>query len=316
MGAVVADPSWRAAGGGVSSTCFHCGEANPPLAPWRAPMAGRMRTFCCAGCLAIAQALGDPHELAYALHTIGSLDVTLSPPEALLQNGGSGQLEEALRLMRAAGDQAGTVRALLWLGFRLLRSGDLVNAAAHFTEGLTIAQAQGDRWTMGMALTGLAEAAWFQGDLATARILATQSLEQHQRLGDLHGSGHVLGLLGDLARGAGEAEAAYAYYRWSLETLREVGEVPRSVRTLWGLAILAAETDEPVRALQLAGAATALSQTTLVSAYSRDDTRLAHVWAVARQRLRPEEQAAAWAAGQAMSLDQAITLALLEAASP
>ncbi len=265
--------------------------------------------------LAIAQALGDPHELAYALHTIGSLDVTMSPPEASLREGGAAQLEEALRLMQDADDRAGTAQALLWLGFRLLRSRDFGNAAARFTEGLAIAQAQGDRWSMGLALTGLAEATWFQGDVTTAQALATQSLEQHQHLGDPHGSGHVLGLLGDLARVAGEAESAYTYYKWSLETLREVGEVPRSVRTLWGLALLAA-ADQPIRALQLAGAATALSQTTLVVAYSPEDTRLAQVWAVAQQRLHPDEQAAAWAVGQAMSLDQAIAVALYEGASP
>jgi len=73
---------------------------------------------------------------------------------------------------------------------------------------------------------------------------------------------------------------------------------------------LAAATDQPVRALQLAGAATKLSQTALVSAYSSEDSRLAHMWALARQRLSPEEQAAGWASGQAMDLDGAIALAL------
>ena len=265
--------------------------------------------------LAIAQERDDPHELAYALYTAGSLDVTLSPPDAGLRDGGPGYLEESLRLMQDAGDPAGAVQALLWLGFRLLRSGDLVSATVRFTEGLAVAQTQGDRWATGVALTGLAEATWFQGDSATARVFALQSLEQHQTLGDQHGSGHVLGLLGDLARVAGDMAAAQSYYMRSLAALRPMGEAPRSVRTLWGLALVAAAADEPGRALHLAGAATALSQTALLTAYSPDDARLAPVWAVADRLLTPAERAAAWAAGQAMTLDQAIALALHEADS-
>jgi tetratricopeptide (TPR) repeat protein len=260
--------------------------------------------------LAICQELGDLHELAYALLNVGSLDVSLSPPDALLGNGGSRRLEEALQLMRATCDQVGEVQALLWFGFRLLRNGDFIGAATRFKEGLRLAQNQGDHWSAGMALTGLSEATWLGGDIAAARRLAAQSLEQHQAIGDQHGCGHVLGLLGDLAQAAGDLPAARSYYLQSLEALRTMGEMPRRVRTLWGMATLAAATDHPARALQLAGAATALSQTALVSPYSSEDSRLAHMWALAKQRLSPEEEAAAWASGQAMDLDEAIAVAL------
>jgi predicted ATPase len=260
--------------------------------------------------LTICQELGDLHELAYALLNLGSLDVSLSPPDALLGNGGSRRLEEALQLMRATGDPVGEVQALLWFGFRLLRNGDFPGAAARFREGLRLAQTHGDAWSAGMALTGLSETTWLSGDIAAARRLAGQSLEQHQAIGDQHGCGHVLGLLGDLAQAADDLTAARSYYLQCLETLRAMGEVPRSVRTLWGMATLAAATAQPVRALQLAGAATALSQTALVSAYSSEDSRLAQMWALAQQRLSPEEQAAAWATGQAMDLDRAIAIAL------
>lgn len=40
-----------------ASTCFHCGEPNPPGAGWRFLVDGRERAFCCAGCLAIAQTI-------------------------------------------------------------------------------------------------------------------------------------------------------------------------------------------------------------------------------------------------------------------
>ena len=38
-------------------TCFHCGEANPPGSRFRLVVDGRERSFCCPGCLAIAQTI-------------------------------------------------------------------------------------------------------------------------------------------------------------------------------------------------------------------------------------------------------------------
>ncbi len=259
--------------------------------------------------LAIAQELGDVHELAEALYTLGVLDVSMSPPDALL-HGGASRLEESLFLMRKLDDQPGTMRALLWLGFRLLRSREAVSAAARFAEGLEIAQARGDRWSSAIALTGLAEATWFLGDAVKAKGYALRSLALHEALDDRHGCGHTLGLLGDLAQAEGNVETAYGYYLRCLATLREMGEAPRSVRTLLGLATLAAAADEPGRALRLAGAAASLSQTALIAAYAPDDARLAQIWSKAEQLLSPAEQSAAWMAGQALSLDEAIALAL------
>ena len=37
--------------------CYHCGNANPEPTRWRAVVNGASRSFCCAGCLAIAQTI-------------------------------------------------------------------------------------------------------------------------------------------------------------------------------------------------------------------------------------------------------------------
>lgn len=259
--------------------------------------------------LAIMQATGDDHELARAL-ILDSIEISLSPPEAVLHSHGIAHLKKALRLMRRAGDQAGEVEALLWLGFRQLRSADFESAIQHFTEGMSIAMARGDRWAIGMALTGLAEATWLNGDAPTALKLAARSLEHHQAIADQHGCGHVLGLLGDLYQATGNFSAAQSYYNQSLRVLRAMVEVPRTVRTLWGLATLAAASGEASRALRLAGASVALSQNVLYPAYSVHDPRLDPLWALAHQALDPDVISAEWSAGQAMSLEDALNLAL------
>ncbi len=57
---VVAAAAPRALHSGASvegETCFHCGEANTGRTVWREVVAGAPRTFCCAGCLAVAQTI-------------------------------------------------------------------------------------------------------------------------------------------------------------------------------------------------------------------------------------------------------------------
>ena len=82
------------------------------------------------------------------------------------------------------------------------------------------------------------------------------------------------------------------------------------------MAMLAASTERPILALQLAGAAVALSQRALVSSYTRDDPRLAPMWELARRTLGPDERESAWHTGAAMSLDQAAALIFTPMAAP
>jgi tetratricopeptide (TPR) repeat protein len=259
--------------------------------------------------LAIARRLDDEETLANALHILGTLDVALSPPDALLQEESVKHLVEAVQVRRARNDAAGTALSLTYIGFRLLRNGDYTGALSYFNEGLKLGQHLHDHWTTGMALLGMAEATYLLGDVVAAQTLARRSLEHHQTLGDQHGSGHVLGLLGDLAQATGDLPAAKQYYDKSIYTLQTMGEAPRNVRTLWAVSLLAAAVSAATSAVQLAAAAVALSQTALVLPYAADDERLAPVWALAEHALTRAERTAAWAAGQTMTLEQALEVA-------
>ncbi len=80
--------------------------------------------------------------------------------------------------------------------------------------------------------------------------------------------------------------------------------------TVEGLAGIAAARGRGERALHLAGAAHALRLAAEMPAHPDEQARLDGWLAAARQALRAEAQATAWAEGQAMSLEQAITYAL------
>ncbi|MGE5169886.1 MAG: heavy metal translocating P-type ATPase [Rudaea sp.] len=51
------DPAAARTVASARSACFHCGDENPAQTPWRATIDGVDASFCCAGCLAVAQTI-------------------------------------------------------------------------------------------------------------------------------------------------------------------------------------------------------------------------------------------------------------------
>ncbi|MCL2309313.1 MAG: heavy metal translocating P-type ATPase [Proteobacteria bacterium] len=63
--------------------CYHCGTENPPGIRWQAVLKGKTRTFCCAGCQAVAQTIHAAGlEAFYATRTASAL----APEEAEAQD--------------------------------------------------------------------------------------------------------------------------------------------------------------------------------------------------------------------------------------
>jgi hypothetical protein len=137
----------------------------------------------------------------------------------------------------------------------------------------------------------------------------------------------VLCRLADITLEQGEWPMAQRYTIESLALVRELGVAaePHVAVALALLADLAAVQNEPHRALRLAGAAAALQERagSQLPAWLQDrlsvrtstdlhERRLAQ----ARATLSAEEQAAAWAEGQALTPEEAIAEALGAAHAP
>jgi hypothetical protein len=90
-------------------------------------------------------------------------------------------------------------------------------------------------------------------------------------------------------------------------------EIAASLEVLGGLAALQAQ---PERAVRLAGAAAALRERVGLPMTPEDQSFPTDLIAQARRALTPEAQRAAWAVGQAMTLEQAISAALDAPPSP
>ena len=222
-------------------------------------------------------------------------------------------------MYRDLGQERGPVaRVLLMLAQAAAFDEDYGTARSLMQESLAIAQADNNARQVAAATGALADLAAREGDYDTARRLGEHTLASLRSLDQQGGvTRHVLAALislGDLAVTHGHHGEALARYRECLAHLQHLQDGARSVHALEGLAGLAAATDEPQRALRLAGAAAALRQRLGIGAAwpPKMERRLKP----ARLALAAAEQAAAWAEGATMTLEQAVAYALEEPAFP
>ena len=279
------------------------------------PTADRMRLLWTAGALAgymgryaeacpwleesarLARAAADDTILGLALIFLGWTESHLGERVAATH------IEEALSVLREAGDPADLVLALNVAVVPYVLLGDLIAARAALVEGLATARELGDDWALAVALSNagyldvternwssagvyleqslaihrrlgdeaslailynnLAIVARHQGDDARAGEMFEQSLAQQRRLG-LDGA-ITLYNLGDWALRRRETSRATTYLAEALRVSVRGGEQRGIVLNLGGLARLAAATRQPEVAARLIGATEALRERADVS---------------------------------------------------
>ena len=228
--------------------------------------------------------------------------------------------EEALERYRASRDAWGIAWSLWAVGERRAAAGDLRGARLCFEESLATNAAVGDGWVADAARTGLARLAWAEGDVATARTLLEESTALMRDFGDARSIGLNLARLGELAQDVGDSAAARSLYRQALPIFLDTGDHGKIGDVLLGLASLAAAEGALTYAVHLGGAASGISHAAVWLDDDRWSTR--HNWLsptqlceVAGRRLDQQEVARAWAQGQAMTVEQAVEVAVAELAS-
>jgi hypothetical protein len=236
----------------------------------------------------------------------------------LLRGGASAEqirstLEESLDLRRALGDQRDVPEPLMTLSFLAARERDDAHARRLLDEALALARATGR--SVGYTLVGRGWFAWGRGDLAWARRDLEEGLEIVRRLGRTDEIACALLGLGCLALEDGERGRARALLEESARLLREVGMVWAFYLGLAYLGHRAIDQGRHAVGVRLLAAVEAGYPHCDILA---DLQPLAHpaerakATAAARAALGEEAFAAAWAEGQAMTLEQAITDALGE----
>jgi len=225
-----------------------------------------------------------------------------------------GFCEECLALSREAGDLWFIGQALSNLGLVRYQQGQYGVARTHFGEALEVRRALGDRPGIAWSLINLGDVAQAQGDGAAARARFEESLALLRDLGDRSGRADALASLGRVVLARRDFAAARACYMESLALRRDLGHRLAMPAMLEDLAGLSAARERHARALTLYGAAAALRDVLGAPRSSADRARIERwvgpAWAV----LGDVAAAQAWAAGQAMTLEQAIVYAMADEA--
>jgi tetratricopeptide (TPR) repeat protein len=221
-------------------------------------------------------------------------------------------LEESRTLFKDLGDAWGEAFTLYQLGSVAYLSGDPAAARTHFEESLRLYQEQGDVLNASSVLSALEVIASILGHEDMARSLDQQLQLLIQQARNRGALGLFLITIGDMwLHRYRDEQQAKALYREGLSLWRDLQRVEQGisiVKALAGLAEVAAAQGQAERAGQLFGAADSL----LPSASIYRDEVKRRVTA-ARAHLDAATFEAGWPAGQAMTVEQAITLALQDA---
>jgi tetratricopeptide (TPR) repeat protein len=157
----------------------------------------------------------------------------------------------------------------------------------------------------------MASLAISQNDYGTARELYGESLELYREVGDQWALGDALLILAKVAMEQADYARARSLLQETLRIRQQLGSKTRIAEALEEFASLAALQRQPKRAVRLFAAAQGMQESpgrllSPADCTAEDRPQLLAV----RADLGEEAYAAAWAAGRAMSLDQAIEYAL------
>ncbi len=219
-------------------------------------------------------------------------------------------IEEALSLGRMFEDRWNTAYALLWLGLSNTFRGDYALALAHLEQSLEIYRKLGDKTYSGWALVFLGEVELLQGDTARAQALYEQAISRLKDTKDYPFLAIPLRRLGQLAMARGDLIAANTFVRESLADnwiVRDYRGVAACLSALGTLSMAQAQIN---RATQLFGAVETILEFIRTPLLPFDQKHYHGDVATLHAQMDETAFAAAWAAGHAMSLEQAIAFAM------
>jgi non-specific serine/threonine protein kinase len=232
-----------------------------------------------------------------------------------LDSGDAGMMklraEEALALHLELGDVWGAAVARFQLGHATMHHfGDLRSAQQLFEQSVRGFRELGDEHYTLLATHGLAVAHYLLDELDVARDLHEQELRAARALGNLRIVARALAQLAVVAVDQGRVDDAFSMLEEAVRMDRDVGEMVELAVDLSRFARALAATDRArTAAIVLSTSETLraeLGATFLPWAVTMNATTLAAI----RSQLDEAAFAEAWEQGRALSVDQAVAMAL------
>jgi predicted ATPase/DNA-binding SARP family transcriptional activator len=224
-------------------------------------------------------------------------------------------IEEAIVQAREQDDKLGMIMALVGLGNIARSEGNYAEARRALDSALVLSRKLGIKGLIPSTLHTLGHLSLIEGDYQLARELCEESLRLSQDLGDTVDTGWALRNLALLAHHEQDDAQAIALCRECLTIFGAIDQPLGIAFTLVGVMQYMGTNWPPETAAQLLSVAATRSQEVPDAHMDQFDRRIFdELIAATRGRLGDAGFARAWAAGQALSRDEAITYALVAVA--
>ncbi len=220
------------------------------------------------------------------------------------------RFERAAQLSHALGDKSGYANALRGLGFVAMRRGEFAPAERYVEQSLAICQEVQDLGGLAWSRYDHAFLAFAQGNLAQAEVLLEDVLVQLREAGLVNGVVRALLALVHVLLRRGATARAKAFLYEELRLSQQLQHRMFLVDGLEGMAAVAVAEGDPARAARLCGGAEALRELNGELRWYVYQAFYDRAIEDARAQMDEATFAAAWAAGRALSWEQAIAEAL------
>jgi tetratricopeptide (TPR) repeat protein len=218
--------------------------------------------------------------------------------------------EESLPLARGAQATRQIAIALVLLARAAAEHDDPDRAASLSEEARALALVEGDNWSLLLATLELSYCRLWQGDYQQAAALAQEGVASSREIGERIGGANCLLMLGKTALKLGDGARARDSLREALVTFEGLGDRWGIASCVGDLALVAEAEREPMRAATLLGAAKGVQEAFGVHMRRFEAQDYDRSVAAVRAVLGEKTFAAAWAAGRAMPLEEAVAYAL------
>ncbi|MDQ2808277.1 MAG: tetratricopeptide repeat protein, partial [Chloroflexota bacterium] len=219
-------------------------------------------------------------------------------------------LEEGLALYRMLGSKQGVADVLDNLSILALNRKDAMGAQRFAEESLALQREAGNRRGIASSLTNLGEALRAQQKWIQAVAVVEEALALEEGHGDTWGIALASHNLGQLVLAQGDSQRAAGLFTTSTQLYHQLGNKEGIAMCLAAAVGVAAKQGQWLRAAQLCGATDGLLQTLKAHLDPTDAAAYAPHSSAVQAALADAEWTAAWTAGQAMLLDEAIVYSL------
>ncbi|MDX1489207.1 MAG: hypothetical protein R3268_13440, partial [Acidiferrobacterales bacterium] len=218
--------------------------------------------------------------------------------------------QQSATLAREADDRHETALALELLGVATAMEGDFERGILLLQETRRLAQEQKDKWMQGFHCVDLGYALMQKGDYADAEVILDDGLRVSYEIGMKINEAYCLTFLAALKMRIGDLQRAKHNLQESVRIFIEARDRFGPMMSLIYFAELAKVESKLDVAAKLFAAVAAICTSAGITLFPLERVTLDRSVAELRTRLSEASFDGAWAAGQAMTLEQAVAFAL------